>query len=44
VDQRNLLGHRDEFSRSDEAAVGLTPAQERLDACDPRERMRMIGW
>ena len=44
-DQAHLLGERDELRRRDEAALGVVPAQQRLDARDAcRPSRRTTGW
>ena len=43
-DQARLLGERDELVRADQAALGVLPAQQRLDARDAPSARRTIGW
>ena len=44
-DRAVLLGDLDELARRDEAAVGMLPADERLEAGDPApSSSETIGW
>ena len=43
ADERGLLDQRDELQRCDHAALGVAPAQERLDAVDAPAREVELG-
>ena len=44
LDQPGLLGERDEVARRDDAALGVVPAQQRLDADQLARATSKIGW